>query len=131
MRAEGSMSFAPVSEINVTPLVDVTLVLLVIFMVAAPLLEQGVEVNLPKAGTGQELTGSSPIITLTKYHALYYNGTEVTLGQLRQTLAGLDKDRSILIRSDREARVEKLVELWDLCRGAGLSRVRITTLPAE
>ncbi len=125
----GQEFFAPISEINVTPLVDVMLVLLAIFMVTAPLLEQGIEVSLPKAATGQHLVEKSPVITLTKDHAVYLNGTAVTLRQLRQKLTNLESSQSLLIRSDRNARVEKLIELWDLCREAGFSKVRITTLP--
>ncbi len=118
----------PLSEINVTPLVDVMLVLLIIFMVAAPLLEQGIEVNLPKAGTGQRLTESNAVITLTKEHAVYFNDVAVTLKEVRQKLANFKSDQPLLIRSDRSARVDKLIELWDLCRSAGFLKIRIMTL---
>ncbi len=126
MRAERYR--APVSEINVTPMVDVVLVLLIIFMVAAPMLQQGIEVALPKAATSQTLTDSHPTITLTKEHAVYFNGAVVTLRELRGKLAGLKSGQPILIRADRNARVNELVALWDLCREAGFPQVRITTL---
>ena len=121
-------SLTPLAEINVTPLVDVMLVLLIIFMVAAPLLEQGIEVNLPKAGTSQRLAESNAVITLTKEHAVYFNDAAVTLKQMRQRLGTLKTDQPILIRSDRSARVDKLIELWDLCRSAGFLKIRIMTL---
>ena len=125
----GPEELAPVSEINVTPLVDVMLVLLAIFMVTAPLLEQGIEVNLPKAATGQRLGDSRTVITLNREHLLYFNGEQVTLKGLRQKMSGLKSGEPIWIRADRAAHVAELIGLWDLCRETGFSQVRVTTLP--
>lgn len=127
MRANGHR--AALSEINVTPMVDVMLVLLIIFMVAAPLLQQGVDVALPKASTSQEIGESSVTITLTKDHLVYLGEELVTLKELRRKLKAVHDDRAVLIRSDRYAYVDKLMELWDLCRDTGLSKVHIVTVP--
>ncbi len=116
------------AEINVTPVVDVTLVLLIIFMVAAPMLQQGIDVALPKATTSQQLTGSGLVITLTKEHVIYFNERVVTLKALRQQLTALKGGQSLLIRADRYAYVNKLVELWDLCRDTGFHEIHIATL---
>ena len=125
MNAAGARgrSFA---DINVTPLVDVMLVLLIIFMVAAPLMDQGIEVALPAAATGASSSSRELSITLTKDHLLYFNDELVTLKSLRQQLKALPK-QPILIRADRSAYVSKLVELWDLCRDTGFRSVRIAT----
>ncbi len=117
------------SEINVTPVVDVMLVLLIIFMVTAPLMQQGFEVVLPKASTGKQVTPSGLTITLTKDHVLYWEDEVVTLRELREKLKHAGNTQPVLIRSDRYAYVTKLIELWDLCREMGFRQVHIATLP--
>ena len=118
----------PLSEINVTPFVDVMLVLLVIFMVAAPLLDRGINVSLPKAATGQRVTAAGLTITLTKEHIIYFQNEVVTLKELRRKLTELGARQPILIRSDQSAYVRRLVELWDLCRDSGFREIHIATL---
>ena len=118
----------PLSEINVTPFVDVMLVLLVIFMVAAPLLDRGINVSLPKAATGQRVSGAGLTITLTKEHIIYFQNEVVTLKELRRKLTELGTTQPILIRSDQSAYVRRLVELWDLCRDSGFREIHIATL---
>lgn len=125
MKAAGQAS--AFSEINVTPMVDIMLVLLIIFMVAAPLLDQGIDVALPQAATSERLGGSGLSVTLTREHVLYFNNQVVTLKQLRQQLSGL-KHQPIQIRADRNAYVSRLVELWDLCRDAGFKEIHIATM---
>ena len=118
----------PIAEINVTPFVDVMLVLLVIFMVTAPLLEKGISVSLPKMATSQKVQGSGLSITLTKEHLIYFNDRLMTLKELSHTLAGLSHSQPVAIRADGNAYVNRLMELWDLCRDAGFREIRIMTL---
>ncbi len=116
------------AEINVTPFVDVMLVLLIIFMVTAPLLDRGIPVDLPAAASGKTPRGQSGItLTLTKEHVVYFNNDVVTLQELRQRLAAM-RDQPVVIRADRNAYVARLVELWDLCRLQGFQQVHIITM---
>ena len=117
------------SEINVTPLVDVMLVLLIIFMVTAPMLQQGIDVTLPKAATSQRVSVAGVTITVTKDHLVYLDDELVTSKELRRKLTRVGGDKPVLIRADRFAYVGKLIELWDLCREMGLRQVHIVTLP--
>ena len=109
-------------------MVDVMLVLLVIFMVAAPLLEKGINVALPKASTSQRVTGPGVTVTLTKDHVVYLDNTVVTLQELRRTFKGMPHDQPVAIRADGNAYVRRLMELWDLCRETGFREIRILTL---
>ena len=116
-----------VSDINVTPLVDVMLVLLIIFMVTAPLLDRGIPVELPHAVTSRVAPSEGVTITLTKEHIVYLNKDIVTMKELRQRLAAF-AGQPVLIQADRNAYVSRLVELWDLCRQQGLHQVHIVTI---
>jgi len=117
------------AEINVTPLVDVMLVLLIIFMVTAPLLEQGIDVRLPHASTAGTTGSAGFVITLSKDHLVYLEGELMTLKELKDRLSRAEPSAGVVIRADRYAYVDKLIELWDLCRAAGLQSVHIATLP--
>jgi len=118
---------ALLSEINVTPFVDVMLVLLIVFMVTAPMLDQGIPVDLPPAETSKQVSGSGLVLTLTKDHLIYLDDKVVTLKDLREQIKPLS-NQPVLIRSDRNAYVSRLVELWDLCRVLGFKQVSISTL---
>ena len=116
------------SDINITPVVDVMLVLLIIFMVAAPMMLEGIRVSLPPAVTSRLVEGSGIVISLTKEHVVYLDEEVVTMRELRRKLSHLDRNASVLIQADRHAYVNKLMELWDLCRDTGLTEIHIATL---
>ena len=116
--------------VDIAPLIDMVFQLLIFFMLTSSfILQPGIRVTLPKADTSQRLTAANLVITLTKDHLVYWGENVVTMKELRTELRRAGGDKPVLIRADRHAYVEKLIELWDLCRDAGYYEVRIGTLP--
>ncbi len=123
------------SQINVTPLVDVMLVLLVIFMVTAPMMQQGVQVNLPKAETkalpSQEET---VVVSIEKSGRLFINNTEVTSGELRSKLMTMFANRSkkeVFLKADRDVPYGEVVRTMAEIKGAGIERLGMLTEPTQ
>lgn len=115
--------------VDIAPLIDVVFQLLLFFMLSSSfVVHPGIRVTLPPASTSRPLVSSRLTITLTKDHLIYWNHDLVTLKELRRKLEEADHEQSILIRSDQHAYVEKLIDLWDLCREIGYSQVHIATL---
>ncbi|MEQ8664654.1 MAG: protein TolR [Rhodospirillales bacterium] len=119
------------SEINVTPFVDVMLVLLVIFMVTAPLLTVGVEVNLPKTQS-RALPGSDEPLTITVDAAgnVYLQETQITLDVLvprLQAITGENPDVRIFIRGDAAIDYGSVMQVMGVINGAGYNRVALVT----
>ncbi len=126
---------APMSNINVTPFVDVMLVLLVIFMVTAPIIQQGVEVNLPQAKAvpveGQE---DPLIVTISRDGAVYLNDNEVTPIELRTKLEAirrLDPRKAVYLRADRDVRYGAVIVAIGEIKGAGIERLGMMALPLD
>jgi len=127
-----------IADINVTPLVDVMLVLLVIFMVTAPLLEtrnQAVNVDLPQVRAAKaSLAEDAVVITLDKNRALYINDNPLAASELREKLAALFKGRrrkEIFLRADRAVPYGEVVKAMAAIRAAGISRLNMVTDPLE
>ena len=122
-----------ISQINVTPLVDVMLVLLVIFMVTAPILQQGVSVNLPKVRTGA-LAGDEVqlVVNVERNGKISLNDTRMTPTALGQKLAAIVKqrpDRQVFLRADQDARYGDVVRAIAAVKGAGIERLGMVTEP--
>ncbi len=122
------------SQINVTPLVDVMLVLLVIFMVTAPMMQQGVQVNLPKAETkalpAQE---ESVIVSVEKSGRVFINSTEIPAGDLRAKLSDMFSSRSkkeVFLKADKDVPYGDVVRTMAEIKGAGIERLGMVTEPA-
>jgi biopolymer transport protein TolR len=122
-----------ISQINVTPLVDVMLVLLVIFMVTAPIIQQGVQVNLPQAKAGA-ITGSEEllVVTITRSGKVYLNDKVMTLNELGTKLRAIRKlqaDKQVYLRADREVRYGLVMETIAEIKQAGIERLGMVTHP--
>ena len=124
--------FDHLADINVTPLVDVVLVLLIIFMVTAPMLHQGVAVALPKtATTNLPATMEDPVmLSITKDGLYYINETPVARGLLRERLERFlrgKKDRFVLLKADRSLSYGTVVETLDLLNRMGIEGLGMVT----
>ncbi len=123
------------AQINVTPLVDVMLVLLVIFMVTAPMMQQGVQVNLPKADTkGMSTQEDTVIVTVDKNGHIFINKDQVPSGDLRRKLAELFATRTkkeVFLKADAGVPYGEVVRTMADIKGAGIERLGMVTEPAQ
>jgi biopolymer transport protein ExbD/biopolymer transport protein TolR len=129
----GDELYRPLAEINVTPLVDVMLVLLIIFMVTAPLLTPGVKVDLPKAASAKALNPKAPlVVSVGKDGALAFGADPVTLDSLAAAVKaklGDDPSQVVHIRGDRDAAFGDVVRAMDRLALAGVTHLAIVTAP--
>lgn len=135
-RRGGRGSYRPMSDINVTPFVDVMLVLLVVFMVAAPLLTVGVPVDLPRTEASQMVGQDEPlVVSVNAKGEVYLQETPITLEQLVPRLVAITqnkKDTRIFVRGDRAIAYGKVMEVMGTVNLAGFSRVALVTqLPQQ
>ena len=118
-----------ISGINVTPLVDITLVLLIIFMVTASyIVREAIEVDLPRAAHAGEATGATLAVVVTKDGAIYLDGVRRSEGELRERTREAvrrDRDTRALISADRASLHGAVVRVIDLVKGEGVSRFAI------
>jgi biopolymer transport protein TolR len=123
--------YQPLADINVTPLVDVMLVLLIIFMITAPLLAKGVKVNLPQAKAAQPLNQKDPIIvTIGKDGKVSLGSDATTLEALVdgvRTLMGDDLTRVVHVRGDNDAVYGEVVKVMDKLASNGITHIAIMT----
>ncbi len=118
------------SEINVTPFVDVMLVLLVIFMVTAPLMKQGIDVDLPKA-RGKGLPAEQRIdVVITKRHNIYLNNRQVSLKELKAKLRAISRrNPDVYLKADRRVPYGEVVKVMAEIKDAGIVKVGLITEP--
>jgi biopolymer transport protein TolR len=125
----------PLSEINVTPFVDVMLVLLIIFMVTAPMMQQGVDVDLPETTTQPLRMKDEPLILTVQKGGKYFLGrTEVSLGDLPGKLEAIFEGRDskeIFLRADKEAAYGFVVKALAAAREAGATKLGMVTEPEK
>jgi biopolymer transport protein TolR len=126
-------SSGAISNINVTPLVDVMLVLLVIFMVTAPILQQGVSINLPKVKAAA-LTGEEQqlVVAVNRKGQVYLNDTLITVPELGPKLQAILKvrpDRQVFLRADQNVRYGDVMRVISTIKGAEVERLGMVTEP--
>lgn len=118
------------SEINVTPLVDVMLVLLIIFMVTAPILQTGIDVQLPETRNVTSVNPEQSIVLSISREGLIYYGSEpisfFTIGDRLKKDAKSPKD-NIFLRADKDVKWASIVSVIDAVRGAGFDRIQLVT----
>ena len=118
------------SEINVTPFVDVMLVLLIIFMVTAPLLQQGVDVNLPKA-KGKDLPPEERItIVIKKGGGIFMNNNPVSTDEMAQKLSAISKlNPNVFLKADKSVPYGLVVEVMGEIKESGIEKLGMITEP--
>jgi biopolymer transport protein TolR len=127
--------YVPISEINVTPLVDVMLVLLIVFMISAPLLSVGVPVDLPESPANPLATEREPItITVNADGRIFLQENEVTIDEvvprlIQEATSGLDE--RIYIRGDRASSYGAMMKVMGTINAAGFRRIGLVALPEE
>ncbi len=129
----GSRSQPTLNEINVTPLVDVMLVLLIVFMVTAPLMQQGVDVNLPKATTGAIKAQQDPfILTITSAKKILINKNEIPLKDLGGKLGGIfsaKSNKQVYIHADEAVPYGLVAQVIAEVKKIGIEQVGLVTIP--
>jgi len=120
------------SEINVVPLVDVVLVLLLIFMLTAPMMYRGIDVNLPKTGSKPTAVEERLVLTLTKDQTLFLNDRPLPLAgleaQLRDVIRNRE-DKTLYLKADQSLAYGVVIETMDRLRRAGIERLGMVTEP--
>jgi biopolymer transport protein TolR len=130
----GSRIGATLSEINIIPLVDVILVLLLIFMLTAPLMHRGIDVNLPKSSGKPTAIEERMVLTLTRDKMVYLNDRPVPTAALEgrlQELFGSRSDKTLYLRADEGLQYGFVVETMDRIRRAGVEKLGMVTEPVR
>lgn len=123
-----------ISDINVTPLVDVVLVLLIIFMVTAPVLQSGIEVSVPKTRTVKEITEERMVISINKQQRVFLGNDPVNINEIKPRLRQKIRDpqnQSVFIRADEEVPFGAFATVMDAVKSAGITNVSIVTQPLD
>jgi biopolymer transport protein ExbD len=138
-RRRRSRTPGAINEINMTPFIDVMLVLLIIFMVAAPMLQRGVEVNLPVASRSQEIASERVFVTVPlsfrKDRQVFIGEEGIRLEVLTERMRQLmlnKTDKQVFLRGDGGVQLQELLDVMDRLKAAGVEKVGIVSkLPGE
>ena len=135
MKASRDSKGQPLSEINVVPLVDIMLVLLIIFMITAPMMQHGMNIDIPKVTTKPMPTKDEPqVLNVTKEERLVLNEKKLDIKDLKaaiQLLFANKKDKEIYLRADKEVPYGFVVTCMGIVREAGIDKINIVTKPLD
>lgn len=124
----------PVAEINVTPLVDVMLVLLIISMLAAPMLERGLRLDLPATETATDIQETRIVVSVDRNGRIQINDRPVhpeLLFDQMKSLAASSPGETVFLRADRQLPYGEVLTVMDRIRKAGVTRLSLVTVPVE
>ncbi len=122
------------ADINITPLVDVVLVLLVIFMITEPVLQSGIEVNVPKTRTVSQITEQRMVVTIDREQNIFLNDQPINIHELPLALKRETTDpthQAIYLRSDERVPFGAFATVMDAVKSSGITNVSIVTQPVE
>ena len=122
------------AEINITPLVDVVLVLLLIFMLTAPVLQSGIDVAVPKTRTVTELTQQRTVITINKDSQVYLGDTLININEIParlKNIGGSPSQKVVYLRADQKVNFGDFATVMDAVKQAGITNISIVTQPLE
>ncbi len=122
------------SDINITPLVDVVLVLLIIFMVTAPVLQSGIDVNVPKTRTVREITEERLVISIDKKQRVFLGNDPVNINEIAAKLHQKIRDpqhQFIFVRADEDVPFGAFAQVMDSVKQAGITNISIVTQPLD
>jgi biopolymer transport protein TolR len=122
------------ADINITPLVDVVLVLLIIFMVTAPVLQSGIEVSVPKTRTVKEITEERIVISIDKQQRVFLGNDPININAIAGALKQRVRDpehQSIFLRADEDVPFGAFATVMDAVKQSGITNVSIVTQPLE
>ena len=119
------------SEINMVPFIDVVLVLLIIFMITAPILQSGIEVDVPKTHTVKEITQQRLVVTMDKNQLIYLGNDPINIHQLADKIKKQSKSQKdvIYLRADETVPFGAFCTVIDTLRQSGISNISIVTQP--
>jgi biopolymer transport protein TolR len=120
------------SEINMVPFIDVVLVLLIIFMITAPILQSGIEVDVPKTKTVKELTEVRMVVTIDRSQRVYLNDKPVNIHELGKQVLAQSRDpkrQAVYVRADETVPFGSWATVVDALRQAGIQNVSVVTQP--
>ena len=120
------------SDINITPLVDVVLVLLIIFMVTAPVLQSGIELNVPRTRTVKEITEERLVISINKQQRVFLGNDAVNINEIAAKIKQKIRDpqhQAVFVRADEDVPFGAFATVMDAVKQSGISNVSIVTQP--